>query len=484
MRQRASPKLTRAEQMNELTPQANNDLSFFNTDHLNGLAAMLFNQASLAKKSALELQKKLDASCGLTLISLGFDHRSSLNDAQSMLKLIDVGFWKKLFKETKLGNYLDTQSHTEWIKKLEDGSAPEFTLENITEQTNLFMGSVPEIFAQRVGNIFEKLSGTHVTNSKAGFRTRMIFDNCSPYEICNEHKKSRYVHDLRAVIHIIRGHEVMPTTNSTARILSKIFTETRVWHELDGGTMRIKGHKSGTVHIEVSEAIADQMNATLAMLYPNCLPSASKGKPAFKSTLKPTHQMVESSVRNVITHVQLEQPRRIVEEGFRERLETVKDEWELRLNTSNCDAIALKGAKALLDSLFGDYTTNPMNPSSKTIHWAVESPEAMQVIDHIVLDGKMPEKASHQLYESTERIQGLVKALIKTNPSDEVCEPSAGRGALARLLPKEQTVCIELDVLNAAVLRSQGFNVINDCFLNYCNSRALRFVRNESTVPK
>ena len=58
---------------------------------------------------------------------------------------------------------------------------------------------------------------------------------------------------------------------------------------------------------------------------------------------------------------------------------------------------------------------------------------------------------------------------------DELCEPSAGRGALAKLLPKSQTTCFEINALNCFMLRGLGYKTYQECFLEYANKTADRY---------
>jgi SAM-dependent methyltransferase len=50
--------------------------------------------------------------------------------------------------------------------------------------------------------------------------------------------------------------------------------------------------------------------------------------------------------------------------------------------------------------------------------------------------------------------------------ADHLClEPSAGTGALADLMPKERTRCVEISALHCAVLRAKGFDVVEADFI-------------------
>lgn len=239
---------------------------------------------------------------------------------------------------------------------------------------------------------------------------------------------------------------------------------------LDGDTMRMKAFKKGTVHIEIDSDIADKLNAILAAKYPNCLPQAGEKKALFKSTLKPVELTLGNGVRNELRRVRYDHPLKRCSDR---RGDFYRDtnEYEMSLYCRNSKKEpALVEAVNLLSDLYGE----PKEIGSDyTWKLGTHNPEA--TIKHLIVSGTIPEEASYQFYESTERVQELVDTVLFINDNDDICEPSAGRGALAKLLPASQTTCFEINTLNCSILSGLGYKVKQQCFLHYASNTSERY---------
>ncbi len=463
------PDLLASAPISEISFNDSTDVGFYNPQRLNGIADMLFIASEQQKASVKSLHNAIAAHSAKTQLYVSNTEQLFLVDLETALKRIDASFWLKLYEETSLGNFMDTESykdHKNALRKLD--TVPEFSMDNILKQLELFVGEIDEILIKRVSSIFEKLSGEHVTNSAYGFRERMIIDNCSR-SYC-EHNKNRYLHDLRCVISTLRGYSNMPSTCSTTSILEYCFTYYGKWHMLDGDSMRIKAFRKGTVHIEIDTEIASKLNAILAAKYPNCLPHSGNKKVLFKSTLKPIDIILDHSVRNILRRVNFEHPLKARSDRRNDYYRDT-NEYEIRLfcwNEKNDPALV--EAVNLLSDLYGQ----PIQTSTDFI-WKLGAHNPKETIRHLIISGTMPDEVSHQFYESTERVQSLVADLLDIKASDDVCEPSAGRGALAKLLPVEQTTCFEINALNCSLLRGLGYAVKQECFLNYANTTSDRY---------
>ena len=444
-------------------------VGFFNPHRLNGIADLLFVEAEQRKASIRSLHSSVMSHSAIIQQYISADERVFLVDLETALKRVDVAFWLKLYDETKLGNFMDTESYSKHKAALKnDKSTPEFSIENIVRQIEMFVGEIDKILIKRVVAIFNQLSSEHVTNSVYGFRNRMIIDNCN--RSYNEHGKSRYIHDLRCVISTMRGESDMPCTSATMSIIEHCFTYYGQWHMLDGGTMRMKAFKKGTVHIEIDSDIADKLNAILAAEYPNCLPESGKKKPLFKSALKPMEIMLGNGVRNELRRLNFEHPLK-KRSDRRDDFYRDTNEHNLRLYCWNSKhEPALVETINLLNDLYGE----PQETSTDYI-WKLGTHNPKDTIKHLLMTGTMPDDVSHQFYESTERVQELVDSLLAIDAHDDVCEPSAGRGALAKLLPADQTTCFEINSLNCSMLAGMGYHVKQECFLHYANTTSDRY---------
>lgn len=181
----------------------NSSVGFFNPQRLNGIADILYVKAEQRKASVKSLHSAVLTHKSMIQQYISADERTFLVDLETALKRVDVDFWLKLYDDTKLCNFMDTESYITHKAALKNhDSVQPFSIENIVSQLEMFVGEIDQILIKRVVTIFEKLSGEHVTNSSYGFRNRMIFDSCG--RTYNEYSKSRYLHDLRCVIATMR----------------------------------------------------------------------------------------------------------------------------------------------------------------------------------------------------------------------------------------------------------------------------------------
>lgn len=95
--------------------------------------------------------------------------------------------------------------------------------------------------------------------------------------------------------------------------------------------------------------------------------------------------------------------------------------------------------------------------------------DAQPVIEELISSGVVPDGKSHQFYPTPESLAAKVVEEASISQSDEVLEPSAGQGAIACLLPVDQTTCVEINSLNCKILETKGLNVECADFLQWQN---------------
>jgi len=105
--------------------------------------------------------------------------------------------------------------------------------------------------------------------------------------------------------------------------------------------------------------------------------------------------------------------------------------------------------------------------ASKTDLFAEFDFDPQGVIEQIVFSGEVPEQASFQFYATKGEIGKEAASRLAAEPGMLCCEPSAGTGDLAALLPKETTLCIEIARVRAKVLDAKGYNTVNADFLSW-----------------
>ena len=138
--------------------------------------------------------------------------------------------------------------------------------------------------------LFFNLSDHHATNSPEGFYKRMILSRMRTYFGSFCHERCNFVHDLRCVIAKFSGRGEPPAMLTT-RALEGIYQagDFGVWHELDGGAIRVRLYKVGTCHLEIHPDVAYRLNMVLAWRNPAAIPARFRKAPAREKVDRPLH---------------------------------------------------------------------------------------------------------------------------------------------------------------------------------------------------
>lgn len=90
--------------------------------------------------------------------------------------------------------------------------------------------------------------------------------------------------------------------------------------------------------------------------------------------------------------------------------------------------------------------------------------DVAEVIEEIIQTGEYTDaKKEFQFFETPLELAIKMARLAMIEPGDSVLEPSAGQGAIAKLIP--ECDCIELNPENRKVLSDMGMNVVGEDFL-------------------
>lgn len=101
---------------------------------------------------------------------------------------------------------------------------------------------------------------------------------------------------------------------------------------------------------------------------------------------------------------------------------------------------------------------------SKKAHIFEVSPE--DAIDMALETGELTNtKKEFQFFETPADLATYMICLAEPQLYETVLEPSAGRGAIAKLLKQFRVDCIELEPGNRMFLRNNGYNVVGEDFL-------------------
>jgi len=360
-------------------------------------------------------------------------------------------FWSKAINSTDVLEAMPAKRRLEWNEQIFMRKAPDF-IESIVKPTLMdLINGRGRFFAERVDGIFRALSGEHATNQPQAFGKRMIVSYVINGWGSADSQRIEYISDLRAVIGRFMGREEYKVT-STGRLVEYCLRRSGEWISADGGAFRIRVYKKGTAHIEIHPDMAWRLNCVLADLYPGAITAPSRKPPA-----KPTKQFhtIETPLPFEILAAiagarKAYKPR---QDDFRGRVEEMPNAITIDFQLSKP---VLEEAERILGMLGG------VSVGHRRIQFDYEP---WDVIDELIVRGRIPEHKSHQFYPTPEKLAVMAVDLAEIQDGDFCLEPSAGTGGIAKYLPKERTTCIELSGLFSTLLGTYSNKCITGDFL-------------------
>ncbi|MBZ9574638.1 class I SAM-dependent methyltransferase [Modicisalibacter sp. MOD 31.J] len=370
-----------------------------------------------------------------------------LFETKGAIAALDADFWQRALALTDVLDFMPARRRNEWHEQIQNHDTPAFEEDWVRTTLESLLSQRAEFFAERVDGIFRVLSGEHVTNRPEGFSKRMIIAGVLDDFGTVEWRKGEYINDLRAVIARFMGRD-QPRSQATRKALSAIRKDPGVWHDMDGGALRMRVYKRGTCHIEVHEDMAWRLNAVLASLYPAAIPPQFRTQPKTRKKRKPVILM-DRPLPFAIIQVLAEGSLR----GSSLHLTSYYLEDKHVTQAVEQALMAIGGVKQNAMTFVFDY-----HPGA--------------ALNHIILTGCIPDQRSHQYYPTPEHIADEAVSLAEIGAGDRVLEPSAGQGHIAQRLPRERTTCVEVAELHCKVLTSQGFDPICADFIEWANTAA------------
>ena len=359
------------------------------------------------------------------------------------LKSLDAKFWQSAMNKTGIYDLMPESRREGWRKSIDDRQTPEFTEQIVRMTIEDLMASRPLFLAERVDYLFKNLSRNHKTNKAFGFSARMILEYVvDPKWGTTSYSRCGIIHDLRSVISMFIGREP-PTYGMADVLVSTARKSTGEWFDVDGGAMRIRVYKKGTAHIEIHPDIAWRLNAILAMLHPNLIPSELRTPT--KRKLKKTH--------NLFSHLI---PTAVLDELA--KLRFIQNREGMYFDILRIEGKSIRQSlEDIIIQLGGTLTNN-------TVCFSFNPNDA---INEVALSGLIPSYRSYQFYPTPADLAAECVRIAEIDPSGKTLEPSAGHGALAQLLPDDADL-VEISELHCLVLKSKGFkNVLAMDFLEF-----------------
>lgn len=405
-----------------------------------------------------------------------FNLEGALND-------LTASFWSRALALTDLMEQMPQDRRYQWHECLNawrkhdykrganpELDMPEFNLDNLRATIQGLMARRASFLAERVDGIFRALSRSHVTNTPEGFSKRMILSYIYNDWGTADHTREGYVHDLRVVIAKFMGRDE-PNRATTTQLLNLARTNRGEWIEADCGSLRIKGHKCGTAHLEVHPEISWRLNGILAYLHPAAIPESNRVRPprakasGFKSkTLfdRPISNAASSLLAAMEPYYTLE-PSTSFRRDY-DRKVYPNTLYIARSTAQDVSKHAMEEVRMVMESLGGVECRG--GRLANMVYWQFDfSPE--EIVKEVAISGQIPDTKSHQFYPTPTALAARLVEWLDIRSTDTCCEPEAGQGGIADLLPKDRTLCMEVSPLHCRILREKGYNVIEGDFLSW-----------------
>ncbi|CAB5555399.1 Uncharacterised protein [Stutzerimonas stutzeri] len=125
----------------------------------------------------------------------------------------------------------------------------------------------------------------------------------------------------------------------------------------------------------------------------------------------------------------------------------------------------LKAEVATVMQALGGVLTN-CSEHPRMTYWQFDF-DALDLVHEVAVLGYIPDQKSHQFYPTPQPVAQQLVDWLDIGLLDTICEPQAGQGGIADLLPKDRTRCVEISPLHCEILRKKGHNVTEGDFLSW-----------------
>ena len=382
---------------------------------------------------------------------------------------LNSDYWDRALRLTDVYEVMPQSRRSEWYEQIRNQTCPPFERDIVRDTLTSLLNMRAKFFAERVDGIFRGLSGEHVTISPAAFGKRMIVAHMIDHLDLVNWRMAGLLHDLREVIAQFMGRDDISKMEGSEALIASMRGSWGEWVLVDGGALKVKLFRKGTLHIEVHPDMAWRLNMVLAYLYPAAIPPEFRQKPKRqRKEAELIQRPIPFAVLNVLNKFRPAYDVNRDDDSWKRRGDYTKMMVKNALDlVESVDANALAEAEAILAAMGGvrvRFTTG-----NRTVRWQFDyHPD--HVVREIITSGMLPDARSHQYYPTPEHMAQQAIELADIRESHLNLEPSAGTGGLADYMPKDRTTCVEISQLHCEVLRAKGHNVVQADFLEWAAS--------------
>lgn len=439
-------------------------------------------------------------------------HKPSLLSLKTTFASLNGKYWLNYFNETNLFILMTEKRSKEWKKQIENlENLPAFNSDNVRHVTNDILSSSYIYFAERIQFVLSHLSKNHITNSQFGFGEKIIIEKCHPGSTPKDrypsfsYEKIEALDELRKIVAFLKKKDLrvmdkdqsLNSKNIFPILMKRLVDDRKSEHHIDNGTIHVRIFLKGTMHITIEPEIAEEMNAYVSYLYPNQIPSCLKKKSYFS---KPKQNFIltgETVNPFVISELYNIKNKKIINVMNNFRLQDRKfDLDQANITVFSKDDVLKNNVIFYLDDLIDrlnkkglyDHFLRVVSFIGGTVFKInhnncilFEYDDITSVLDELCVSGIMDDKKSYQQYYTNTELSNkaydlLTKNIAETDLARLSCiEPSCGNGSLLRLLPKNNTLGIDISKNNAAICKALGYKTINSDFIDFASTTKEKF---------
>lgn len=378
---------------------------------------------------------------------------SALPPVEDAIRNLDATYWQRAIDLTDVQDFMPAAARDAWYESIRNATTTPFEPDAVRHDMLKLLAQRADFLAEMVDGIFRGLSGEHVTNRPEGFYKRMILADVSRWSMFG---KTGLIQDLRTVVSRLLGRGVAPSWRLGAEALDYARKSMGQWVSLDGGAVMLRTYHKGTAHLQVHPQVAWRLNEVLAHRYPRAIP------PKFRTAQR------KEKAEPVLYDRPLPWP------VLTALAEMWGDKYGKTRGINDPDKRLDKHVRRELGEVLAALGGVQSGHETWTFSY---HPGA--IIDEVVQSGVIPDAVAHQYYPTPDELAQQMVAWADIQPGDECLEPSAGTGAIARLLPRERTTCVEVAALHKAVIETLGYHCYQADFMEWEPGRSFdRIVMN------
>lgn len=439
----------------------------------------MIQQALLARNT---VAKSLSSVCQTVLDNreilswMGFQpvfdkHHGSVNSVEEALQRLDSSYWEHLLENAKFTHLMPDARRKAFLSKDLKNQRPPFTEEHVIPTVQSWLLDQDLFFAERVDSIFHALSPTHITNSPAGFGTKLIMN-------IEKNEQISILDELRLVLSCLLGRstrlEAATRSYGTKAMINTLINQ-RAYGKtllLDSGLLSIKIFKVGTCHIWIDPEMAAHLNDILSMLYPHSIPAKFRSRTPVKAPRYVASAETLIPMPIMTTLISALNDHTLCIDRMSD-LYTLLEESIMQLKKQKYYSCVSLPKGTVIDSTWKKIAQalGAILDVKDDVPFMVFDYSTKNLPGTLSLLGTLPDLNAFQFFPSKGQIASDLATRVMAHHDEKLqyLEPSAGHGDLIdqlELIPKNTITTVELSPLFATILQAKQYKVVQHDFLS------------------